>query len=294
MGLHDRDYYQEQPRQGFQASSVVVILVLVNVAVWLVQVALVHRVGLEQHWGARPADIFQRGYLWQLVTANFLHAPDRIVHILGNMIFLYFFGREVEGIYGRRDFLVFYLAAGTLSIFAEALYHYFFGNPNTVIFGASGAVMATVVLFSLFFPQREIYLAFFIPIQAWLLCVIFVLLDLFGALGGGESGIAFFAHLTGAAFGLVYRFADLRLGSLSSRFRSLGRFRRRGKGPRLHRPQPVRPADRPPPRASEERDPVSVRIDQILEKISRSGRGSLTPEELEYLQENSKRYRSGG
>ncbi len=301
MGFRDRDYYRERPR-GFGLGSAVTTLVIVNVVIWLVQVATLRsdaRSFIDTYLACRPSLLFEHGFVWQVLTANFLHAPDNPWHILGNMLFLFVFGRELEAIYGKRDFLVFYIAAGCLAIFAEAAIDWFLGGANPAILGASGSVMGVVVLFTLFYPRREIYLMLMIPIQAWLLCVIFVLLDLFGALGG-TSGVANWAHLAGAGCAVAYRFLDLRTEGLAARW---GRLRRSvswrlkiARDPRLvggRREAPPRRKDVEQPAAPRvARDPVSTRIDEILEKISRSGRESLTPEELEFLKANSSRYRS--
>lgn len=297
MGFEDRDYYREAPRGlALKPTSAVSFLITANVVIWLAQVAFISQGFIEKHFACHPMDVFERYEWWQILTANFLHAPDKFGHILGNMLFLFFFGRELESMYGRRDFLIFYISAGTVAILAEALIDYSTGSRGAVILGASGAVMGTVVLFTLFFPQRQIYLGLLIPIQAWLLCAIYVLLDLSGALGGAQ-GIAYWAHLGGAAFAVVYKLLDLRCDTLRSRWNGLFRSLRwrtpRKRIPRLREPEPASVQSPPRPRR-QAHDPVSARIDEILEKISRSGRDSLSEEELEFLLRNSGRYRSEG
>jgi membrane associated rhomboid family serine protease len=298
MGLHDRDYYRE-PRRGFIApGSVVFWLIAVNAGIWVGQLLFFHSdFRLEDIFACHPADIFQKYYLWQLLTANFLHAARDPWHILWNMYFLFLFGRDLEEIYGRRDFLIFYLAAGVLAMLAEAAILYFGSGPGEAqraILGASGSVMAVVVLFTLFFPTRKIYL-FIIPVDAWLLCVMFILFDLSGAVSGGRN-VANFAHLAGAAFGAIYRVLDLRTGRIGHRTSNFFRgFRWRLKArrrPRLLKPEERSVREAPGVGARRGRDPVSARIDELLEKISRTGQDSLTREEREYLQKNSGKYRS--
>jgi membrane associated rhomboid family serine protease len=299
MGIRDRDYYRDRPAGQFTVRSVLAVLIGLNLAVWLFQVLSIHSpIRLEEYLAANPLAIFERYYFWQPLTANFLHAPRQIGHILGNMLFLFLFGRELEVLYGKFRFLTFYLTAGFVAILLQAAYHYYFSgkDADTLIYGASGAVMATVVLFTTHFPRQEFYLIFLVPIPAWILCSVYVMLDLLGALSGTSPGVtqvAFLAHLGGAAFGLLWRVKELHWGPtrLVQAVRSLRRRPRRVKPPRRpSQPQPLRRST--PEIAGESRDPVSLRIDQLLEKISRSGRGSLTAEELEYLQRNSGRYRS--
>jgi hypothetical protein len=208
------------------------------------------------------------------------------------MLFLYFFGRELEQIYGKRKFLIIYLAAGTLSILAEVVAQAIAGHEHVRVLGASGAVMAVVVLFTLFYPNHQILFFFFIPAPVWVLCVVYIGGDLYKVLQGSSGNVASFAHLAGAAFALLYRLHErygYRLRWLFPRWRR-----------RAARPRPARSAPEPPrPRIrsrtkEEEADPVSRRIDDLLEKIQAGGRGieGLTDEEREFLRENSGRYRS--
>src|SRR5262245_3671434 len=218
MGIHDRDYFHDRPSGQFSVRSALAVLIGLNLAVWLFQVVTIHsRFQLEEYLGASPAGIFERFCLWQPLTANFLHAPRQIGHILVNMLFLYLFGRELEVLYGRFRFVTFYLAAGYVAILLQAAYNYYFSHkdPETLIYGASGAVMATVVLFTTHFPRQEFYLIFLVPIPAWILCSVYLVHDLLGALGAtapGEAQVAFLAHLGGAAFGLLWRLRELRWG----------------------------------------------------------------------------------
>jgi len=307
MGFQDRDYYRESP--GMRLRSAVAILLLANGAVWLFQVFFIRWLDLREYLGCNPDAVFRRGWIWQIFTANFVHDTYRIGHILGNMLFLFFFGRELETIYGRRNFLIFYLAAGCTAIFAEAAITHFVHDRPALIFGASGAVMGTVVLYTLLFPKKEIYLGFLIPVQVWLLCIIYVLLDLSGALLPeripGKSSVAHWAHLFGAAVGLAYRYVPFGWGNLAGPIRRLRWRLGLSRGPRLVR-EPRRgreaEADRelgrdltvspPPPPPLPQRDPISERIDGLLEKIHRSGQTSLTPEELDFLKKNSGKYKS--
>jgi len=297
MGIHDRDYYHDRPSGQFSVRSALAVLIGLNLAVWLIQVLTIHSpVHLEEYLAANPVAIFERFFFWQPLTANFLHDPRQIGHILFNMLFLFWFGREMEVLYGRIRFVTFYLAAGFVAILLQAAYNYYsHKNAETPILGASGAVMATVVLFTTHFPRQEFSLMFLVPIPAWMLCSVYLVLDLLGAFGGASPGgtqVAFLAHLGGAAFGLLWRLRELRWGP-GRALQALRSLRPRPRRVSPRRPVPAQPLPRSSPEASGEiRDPVSQRIDQLLEKISRSGRGSLTAEELEYLQRNSGRYRS--
>ena len=271
-------------------------IIVINCAVFLLQQILwTNEAAIHQWFGASPEGIFKYGRVWQLLTATFLHVG--ILHILGNMWFLWLVGREMESLYGSRDFLAFYLAAAVVSTLGWVLLQVAGHQTRTVMVGASGAVMAVVTLYTLFYPRREI-LFFFIPMPMWALLLIYLVFPLFSV---QDRRVAYEAHLVGAAFGFCYKQFDLRWSRLID-----GRFRR----PRLRIFSPV-PFDQTRSRApsssrssSEGASPkastVSVlpeeqldaRLDEVLAKIAREGRSGLTEDDHRVLQEASRRARN--
>src|SRR5436309_1141919 len=118
MGIYDRDYYR---REGpsflgsiLSQGTVCKWLIGVNVACFLVQMMT-----REEGWftGALILDAgkVMQGQVWRLLTATFLHSTTDPLHILFNMLFLWWFGRQVEDELRSREFLTFYLAAAVLS-----------------------------------------------------------------------------------------------------------------------------------------------------------------------------------
>ena len=132
------------------------------------------------------------------------------------MWFLWLVGREMESLYGSRDFLAFYLAAAVVSTLGWTLLQLAGHQTHTVMVGASGAVMAVVTLYTLFYPRREI-LFFFFPMPMWALLLIYLVLPM---VNGQNHRVAYEAHLIGAAFGFFYKQFDLRWSRLVD-----GRFR---------------------------------------------------------------------
>jgi membrane associated rhomboid family serine protease len=290
MGIQDRDYYRRHPRASEQLlawkDTAVGVLIALNAVLFIVQ--LMSPDAATDFLAARPADVFS-GHVWKLLTANFAHSTANAWHIIGNMFFLYFLGREVERIYGRRDFFILYLSAGVLAILAEVTLLHFRGHDGTQVLGASGAVMAVVVLCALFYPNKVIYFAFFLPAPLWLLCSMYILFDILGMVSQG-NGVANFAHLTGAAVGVAYRFLDLRTTRLTGSLHLPRRARKAaGVAKVLDFPRPDRTGGAP-----READPIYRRVDQLLQKISSSGMDSLTGEELDFLKANSGRFRRDG
>src|ERR1051325_4825101 len=108
MGIYDREYYREEPRGGmFADRAMVTNLVLINVGVYLAQMifdqqapARLDEQPLVAALSLDPGFFHHPWQFWRLITYGFLHDTSNIAHILFNMFGLWFFGREVEGIYG--------------------------------------------------------------------------------------------------------------------------------------------------------------------------------------------------
>ena len=148
---------------------------------------------------------------WTIVTSVFSHAPDRLNHILFNMLALLFFGSTVERLIGTRRYTALFLAAGALAGVVQVVLMYVLyqatggalGDPNSGALGASGAlqgVMGTLVVLA---PTLTVLVFFVVPAPLWALTVLYVLLDVVGVITPG-GGVANVAHLAGLAVGLWY------------------------------------------------------------------------------------------
>jgi membrane associated rhomboid family serine protease len=143
-----------------------------------------------------------KGMIWQFVTYQFVHAG--FLHLLVNMLGLWFAGNILERIFGVRRFFVFYLLCG---IFGGILQIALSPGPATVV-GASGAVCGLVAAFSTMFPQMPVTaLIYIVPVRmrAMWLGIIVAGVSLFLMLTGWFGDIGNAAHLGGviAGFGLV-------------------------------------------------------------------------------------------
>jgi len=290
MGIYDRDYYQPE-RPGYNVSmrapqTMVVTLIIINVGVYLIASFLSPtRAGgpvLSHDWLALQAGTLTKPWLWwKLLTYGFAHAQAP-GHVIGNMLALWFLGRDVESLYGRWEFLRIYL---TMIVFGGLVWSLLMlaqGAPQgSTVIGASGAVVGVVVLFALNFPHRTILLFFVLPMPAWVLGVMIVLFDLFGATGGGaDPQVAYPVHLTGAALAFLYSKLGWNFGRV---WQGISGGVQRARGPKLR----VR---RPDDDEGDARPQDDSEVDRILEKISRDGEGSLTRRERKTLQEASRRY----
>src|SRR5262245_8732990 len=154
MGIYDREYYRGETRGSAWLTGLAPAcktIIVINVVVFFLQPYL-ESAGLLPHLVASSRGIFQRGEVWQLLTATFLHG--NMYHILLNMIFFWMVGREMESFYGTRDFVYLYLTAAVVSTLGWAIIDLYSAHGSSMI-GASGAIMAVIVIYALYYPHRE-------------------------------------------------------------------------------------------------------------------------------------------
>ncbi|HEY1600033.1 MAG TPA: rhomboid family intramembrane serine protease [Pirellulales bacterium] len=279
MGLYDREYYRDDRPGTFLGGdrSMVTNLILVNVGVYLLDLLLDGQI--REHCSLR-ADLFRHPWdAWQLLTAGFIH--DRgIMHIVVNMLVFFFFGRDVEGTYGRMEFLRIYLSLIVLSSLAWVISQTLQDRPVGLMMGASGAVMGVLILYVLHFPKRLIYIYGVIPLPAWAAAVLYVGYDLLGFSGSrqaGDKNVAYEAHLAGALFAFLYFKSGINLGRLMPAGMKLPRL---GSRPQLRVHDP----------SNDVAGSLDQRVDTILDKVAREGIESLSDAERKLLEDASRRY----
>ena len=167
------------------------------------------------------------GVSW--ITAMFLHGSWD--HILGNMLFLAVFGKNVEDAFGAIRYLVFYFAGGFVATITQTVMTLAFGTtaearvPNL---GASGAIAAVLGAYFVLYPNstvRGLIVIFPIRLSAWFFLGAWFLYQLieanFGVFGAGANGggVAFFAHVGGFVFGVIVTLLLTRTGQIDTRSR---------------------------------------------------------------------------
>ena len=255
---------------------------------------------LVRDWFAfQPADFLTRP--WTLVTYAFFHAG--VIHLLFNMLTLFFFGPPLEERWGGRGFVRMYLVAAAGGALFSVLFAFL--DPGSYIVGASGAVLGLMMAFAMIWPDLEVHVLGIIPVKMKWLVGILVFINLASALEGSDNGTAVLAHLGGmaaAALLLKSPWAPRGWGEVPSAPRK--RQQKRGGiavVPWSGKKQPVAGAPaagtataaRPAPvrSATAERELLDD-VDRILDKISANGLSSLTEEERKRLDEVSRRYRT--
>ncbi len=191
-------------------------LIAANVLVFLIMLALPDEMEGRAKFalGAIPAVIFQVKEIaaqdailpssvdfLSVITSQFLHAGWW--HLIGNMLYLWVFGNNIEDAMGYVRFLIFYLLCGTGAALINAGV-----EPNSTVptIGASGAVSGVLGAYLLLYPRAKVLVfAFYmlLPLPAFLVLGLWIVMQIVNLGGGGESNIAWWAHVGGFAVGMV-------------------------------------------------------------------------------------------
>jgi membrane associated rhomboid family serine protease len=289
VGIYDRDYYRRS-QPGFSLrmpQSMVITLIIINVALYLIDGLLFPRDHfITEHLALTEDTLWHPWLWWQFITYGFVHSPQPM-HIIANMIGLFFLGRYVEQLYGPKEFLRVYLLMilfGSLAfVFGTSIMDLVNRQetPYTLL-GASGAVTGITILFVLNFPQVTLVLfPIPIPVKAWVIGALLVVYNVFGTIAQTGSNIAFGVHLAGIVFGALYFRYHWNLGRFFEKFRDIAKYFTRPKF-RIHEPD-----DEEDQGAENE---LNAEVDRILAKISREGESSLTRKERRTLETASRQY----
>lgn len=283
--LEDRDYMRQSeygPRISFT-----VALLIANVLFFVVEMVALRTgyAGMLSHYCELSLSGLKSGYVWQLLTFQFMHA--NVAHLLGNSLLIFFFGRAVESTLGGRRFLMVYFASGVIGGLVQLLY-FLATSENGAVMGASAGGTGLLGAFCMLSWDEPFNLLVFyiIPVAMrgktlfWISLAMVLLYML-----APQSNIANAAHLGGLLAGFFY-------------------VRQIFQG-RWHLPQWRLPARRVAPREFAARragkkswgsgaippdedlsadEYLQKEVDPILDKISASGIQSLTQREREILE----------
>ena len=265
-------------------TPVVKRLLIANVVVFVATLAI--GVDFVFEWFSfQPGHFLSRP--WGMFTYMFVHGG--FMHVLLNMLVLFFFGPPLEARWGGREFTKFYFLCGMGGVALGFLS--VFGAADAQVVGASAAVYGLMLAFAMNWPDAPIYIWGIFPVKAkWLVAFLFVV-SLFSTLSAPGSPVAHFAHLGGLVVGFIYLKLDWRPSERLDRLRKATRVRRLAIVPRDEEEERARPSlDTPWAQADERR--LLDAVDQVLDKISAQGMSSLTPEERRLLDEVSRRHRT--
>ena len=292
--LYDRPYMRASSSEPFkERTSAVTILLVATIGIYVIQQVLNasfpgnrgHGNTFLTEWFALSAHNFKSLKVWTVFTYAFLHSSN-IMHIIGNMLGLFYIGRILEPLLGKQAFLLLYFG-GTLA--GGLAYLIFHPGGFIPVVGASAAVSAILAFFCLQFPERQITLLLFfiIPLSMrpkWLFWGFlgFTIFSLLLSELPGSSNIAHSAHLGGFLVGILFfRYRNHISSSLTGTFNrpnvELPEWFKRRKSTdskinyRVNRP-------------STNSETLQKEVDRILDKINRSGFGSLNETEKAVLE----------
>jgi membrane associated rhomboid family serine protease len=221
---------------------------------------------------------------WTLLSYGFLHAD--FPHILLNLVALYFIGNLFIQYFTQRQLLTFYLLGtffgGVLFIFG---YNYFplFQNQIVPLVGASAGISAIFVGIATYMPNYQLKIRFIGYVKLWYVAAIWVALDVLQLAGPNAGG--HFAHLGGAVFGFLYvNQASNKKIHIIERIAALFKVKRK----------PLRTVHKSKTRkehttSKSTKAEHQKKVDTILEKISKSGYDTLSPEEKAFLFKQGKK-----
>ncbi len=263
-------------------------LIAINVLVFVVSGLVTALVSPSvQGWFELPKDFFD--FLtqpWSIVTYSFMHGG--IFHILWNMYILYVAGRIMLNLFDGRRFLSVYflgvILGGLLFMFSYNVFPALVGM-NTSLIGASAGVTAVLIFVCTYLPNQEVRVIFF-NVKLWQIGVFVVLMDLVQIPLGGNVG-GRIAHLGGALLGYMYARQLMQgrdigegfskfLDAVTNMFNSKAK-----KAPMktVHWQQRTTTATK----ANYDKDNHQRKIDNILDKIGKSGYESLSKVEKDFL-----------
>lgn len=299
MGWRDRTYASEvgnvyEPRQaasfssGMSWRSVTATILIANVVVFFLT-SMQNALGQAlANFGVMQAEAVLHGQIWRLFTATYLHA--NLMHILFNMLGLYFLGPALERVWGPRQFFVAYTLGGVAgNVFLTIAGLIGFIDPQTIGVGASGSVLVLLGAAAVLFPDAKVYIYFLFPIRIRTCVIIFGVLYVINVIRQGANYGGDLSHIAGLAVGLVWAYSGgvslsgrhrMRVGQGGGLSAFLG-LKRKGGGRDYTTYGPPTP---PPP--VERDDPE---IDRILAKVHAEGLHSLTGTERKKLQDATRR-----
>ena len=175
---------------------VIIVCILVSFVSWLVSVYSNTDVVLD--YMAFSGDNLLRGRVWTLITSLFLHAD--ILHLAGNMLFLYVFGNTMEEDLGATRTVGTFFFGGIVSFLLSLLFY----NPVTPLIGASAAIFTLSAVVMLIKPLKFSIL-FFMP--QGLVAILYFVYNLIAVYSGEGGNVAYIAHVIGFAVGIPFGLA---------------------------------------------------------------------------------------
>jgi membrane associated rhomboid family serine protease len=283
--LEDRDYMREssyEPRISWT-----VALLIVNAIVFVAQyISATHGgQGFQDTYCALSLDGLKSGYIWELLTFQFMHSG--LMHILFNSLAIFFFGRSVESALGGKIFLTIYFSSGVIGGLVQMLYALVFHSGDSVVGASAGAAGLIGAFAILAWDEQFTMIFYFVPVKMRGKTLLWVSIAGFLAwMAFGDKGIANAAHLGGILTGALFvrqivqgRWHMPQWRFPSRRYPPRELAAKRASKKSFWNSTPIPPAEDLTPDEFLQKE-----VDPILDKISERGIQSLTAREREILE----------
>jgi membrane associated rhomboid family serine protease len=193
------------------------ILMIINVAVWFIGIVIIEQYFLKAPYitswlGLTPYDLLRNFFVWQPLTYLFIHAVSPM-HIIFNMILLWWLGGQLERVWGTKFFALFYFVSGIgaafLYSFAVVGYVLISGQKELLavpVVGASAALFGLLVAYGMLFGEQTVYFMFFFPMKAKYFVALLAGIEVVLVLNNGpvQGKVANLAHVGGLITGYIF------------------------------------------------------------------------------------------
>lgn len=279
-------------RETFREGSMTIRLIYINLAIYLLIVLngfLAHTLGwiniLDYMWmPTQLGEVIFRP--WTIITYMFTH--QGFIHVLFNMMCLYWFGKMVSAYMGEHLVLRLYLTGGIAGAVACLLYGVLVNPINGYMLGASAAVLALVTAVATYYPDHYVEVVFIGRVKLKYYALFFVVMYLVFILDGSSNLGGNVAHVGGmiAGFAMAYSWKKNGLPTMKQGGKSVldGLFGKKKTKMKVVYSRPLTDME-----YNERKNERNREVDRILDKIKESGYDSLTSEEKKTLFEESKR-----
>lgn len=156
-------------------------------------------------YGLVPLDVLEGERTYSFVTYMFLHGG--VVHLIGNMLFLFIFGDNIEDRLGHLKYLSFYVISGIL---ASAIWVIAGQESNMPVVGASGAISAVMAAYLLMFPSAKVrtlitigFMVWPVKVPAYIMIGLWIVLQIVNNFLNPSTGVAYLAHIGGFVVGFI-------------------------------------------------------------------------------------------
>jgi membrane associated rhomboid family serine protease len=262
--------------------SLTVLILVANIVVFFAEYANGARsqqAFLE--YGALSLDGLRRGFVWQVLTFQFLHGG--LPHLVLNCLVLYFFGKPLEDMLGKPTFGRLYVLSGIVGGMFQILFAMLSPKAGGPVVGASAGICGLIAAYAVLEPESKIYIAFFLPMRAKYFLPLMIVLPLVLMITSAQSQVAHAAHLGGTLAGAAFIRLRWHEKSFRFHFRSF-RLRLPRSAVKVRFPKSSWRREDDFEGGRDDSEFISREVDPILDKIAAHGIHSLTDRERKILE----------